>query len=57
MKEACAAGESVDYRVYAGRDHVPLVETDSPLIPQLLAWTTARFAGDPAPTGCQEHTY
>ena len=40
----CAAGYAVDYRTYAGRGHVPLVEADSPLVPDLLAWTTDRFA-------------
>jgi hypothetical protein len=48
----CAASQAVDFRVYAGRDHVPLVEADSPLIPELLAWTEARLAGEPAPTEC-----
>lgn len=48
----CAAGRQVDYRVYDGRDHVPLVEPDSPLVPDLLAWTRDRFAHRPAPAGC-----
>lgn len=38
-------GEQVDYRIYAGLNHVPLVEADSPLIPELFAWTDDRFAG------------
>jgi acetyl esterase/lipase len=42
-----AAGERIDYRTYPGRDHVGLVQADSPLIPQLFAWTTARF-GEPS---------
>jgi alpha-beta hydrolase superfamily lysophospholipase len=46
----CAAGQPVDYRTYAGRDHVPLVQADSPLIPELVAWTQDRFAGaEPTP--------
>ncbi|MBM7505405.1 lipase family protein [Agromyces aurantiacus] len=48
----CAAGQQVDYRVYAGRDHVPLVEPDSPLVPDLVEWTTARLAGEPVDPGC-----
>jgi hypothetical protein len=28
------------------------VTADSPLIPEVLAWTEARFAGAPAPTAC-----
>ena len=30
VKSRCAAGQQVDYRTYAGRDHVPLVETRLP---------------------------
>lgn len=52
VQQACAAGEVVDYRTYAGRDHVGLVETDSPLIGELMAWTTDRFGGEPAGTAC-----
>lgn len=48
----CAAGQQVDYRIYAGRDHVPLVEADSPLIPDLIAWTKARLAGEVVTPGC-----
>lgn len=48
----CAAGRQVDYRVYAGLDHVALVEPGSPLVPDLIAWTADRFSGSPPPTGC-----
>ncbi|MGR2752925.1 lipase family protein [Agromyces arachidis] len=48
----CADGQQVDYRIYAGRDHVPLVEPDSPLVPDLLAWTAERFAGEAVEPGC-----
>lgn len=48
----CAEGRPVDYRLYAGRDHVALVEPDSPLIPELVDWTRARLAGDPVDGGC-----
>ncbi|WP_315097078.1 lipase family protein [uncultured Cellulomonas sp.] len=49
VDDRCAAGYAVDHRTYAGRGHVPLVEADSPLVPQLLTWTADRFAGE-APT-------
>jgi uncharacterized membrane protein HdeD (DUF308 family)/acetyl esterase/lipase len=52
VDDRCAAGYPVDYRTYPGRGHVPLVEADSPLIPDLLAWTTDRFAGEPAVDTC-----
>ena len=41
----CAAGHDVDYRTYRGLGHVPLVEADSPLIPELVEWTHDRLAG------------
>lgn len=49
VKGRCADGQAVDYRVYDGRDHVPLVEPDSPAIPDLIQWTKDRLAGT-APT-------
>ncbi|MDQ0372747.1 lipase family protein [Cellulomonas humilata] len=52
VDDRCAAGYPVDYRTYAGRGHVPLVEADSPLIPELVAWTTERFADEPATDTC-----
>lgn len=52
VASVCAAGQQVDYRVYAGRDHVGLVRADSPLIPELIAWTKARFAGEPTEPAC-----
>ncbi len=48
----CAAGQHLDYRVYAGRDHLPLVQPDSPLTADLFAWTAARFDGQPVSKGC-----
>ncbi|MGW4929864.1 lipase family protein [Agromyces sp. NPDC004153] len=52
VEDACAAGQQIDYRLYAGRDHVPLVEADSPLVPELIEWTTARLAGEDVVPGC-----
>lgn len=52
VKGLCEAGEEVDYRTYPGRGHVPLVEADSPLIPELIEWTDARFRGEPTGEGC-----
>jgi len=36
-------GHQVDYRTYAGLRHVTLVQRDSPLVGELLAWTHDRF--------------
>ena len=52
----CAAGQQVDYRVYTGSDHLTLVQADSTLIPELFAWTAARFNGETAPKGCTRAT-
>jgi alpha-beta hydrolase superfamily lysophospholipase len=52
VAERCAAGQQVDYRTYAGRDHVPLVEPDSPAITDLIEWTTQRLAGAPPSNTC-----
>lgn len=52
VAERCAAGGSVDYRTYDGRDHIALVEPDSPAVTDLLQWTAARFAGGEIATGC-----
>lgn len=47
----CADGQAIDFRTYPGLDHVPLVEPDSPLVPELFDWTRARLAGEePTPT-------
>jgi alpha-beta hydrolase superfamily lysophospholipase len=48
----CAAGQVVEFHTYAGRDHLSVVADDSPMVADLLAWTTARFAGEPAATSC-----
>ena len=41
----CAAGQPIDYRTYPDRGHIPLVEADSPLLPDLFEWTQDRFDG------------
>jgi len=43
--DRCAAGWNVDYRVYPGRDHLGVVAENSPLVPELVAWTRDRFDG------------
>ena len=48
----CEGGQAIDYRSYAGRDHVSVVADDSPLVPALLRWTEARFAGETPAPGC-----
>lgn len=52
VTEACEVEQQIDYRLYVGRDHVALVEPDSPLVPELIAWTQDRFARVPVEPGC-----
>lgn len=52
VRRLCAQGATVDHRGYGGEDHLSLVAADSPLVPELLAWTAERFAGAPAPADC-----
>lgn len=52
----CAAGVVVDERRYRGLDHVPLVEAESPLAGDLIAWTRARFAHEQTSSACQVRT-
>lgn len=48
----CAAGQPIEFRRYPGRDHLSLVAADSPLVRDLVDWTQARFAGEPAGPSC-----
>ncbi|MGH9216557.1 MAG: hypothetical protein ACRDZS_09910 [Acidimicrobiales bacterium] len=50
----CADGQAIDYRAYPGRDHVHLVQADSPLIPELIEWTQDRLAGFAPMSTCPE---
>lgn len=54
VDELCRAGQRLEYRTYEGFDHVGVVlSPDSPLIPDLIAWTQAKLRGEPQPTGCE----
>ncbi|WP_377325761.1 alpha/beta fold hydrolase [Pimelobacter simplex] len=52
VADRCADGQPIDHRTYPGRDHVGLVEADSPAIADLLTWTEERFAGQPGRDTC-----
>ena len=49
--ELCALGTAVDYRVFAGQGHN---DSTAKHMPEILAWTAARFAGEPAASTCPE---
>lgn len=51
VQEVCGDGGAVDY-VLDERDHLSLVEDDSPAIEEIIAWTADRMAGVPALGGC-----
>ncbi|MFO6451581.1 MULTISPECIES: lipase family protein [unclassified Aeromicrobium] len=53
---ACTRDQVMEYLTVEGRDHLGLVLEDSPLYPDLFAWTDARLAGEPGPTQCVRGT-
>ncbi len=53
VQARCDAGYPVDYRTYPGEDHIGVVESDSALIPELLAWTQDRLDGRPPTPTCR----
>jgi hypothetical protein len=53
VAERCEAGQSLEYRTYAGRDHVGLVARESALTDDLVQWTRDRLAGAPVVPGCR----
>lgn len=52
VRSLCDSGQELEFLTVPGKDHVGLVGADSPLIPQLIAWSEARFAQDPFTDGC-----
>ncbi len=52
VEQMCGLGNQIDYRTYEGYDHVGVVTGDSPLIPELVAWTQDRIDGQPATSTC-----
>jgi hypothetical protein len=52
VQRRCDAGEQVEYKTYPSFGRVDVVGDDSPMIPDLLAWTHERLEGNPAPSTC-----
>ncbi|MBB3674669.1 lipase family protein [Modestobacter versicolor] len=48
----CAAGRPLQYTTYAGRNHMGVLEPDSPLNADLEQWTKDRLAGLPQANTC-----
>lgn len=57
VARSCEAGNVIDYRTYAGREHVSLVAADSPLTEQVVRWTLDRLAGAPVPSECTRQAF
>ncbi len=45
VAQRCAAGREMEYREYADRDHMPLVQDDSPPTGDLVQWANERLEG------------
>lgn len=52
VNQRCGAGQELEFRRYSGRDHLSILAADSPLVPDLLAWTQDRLTGIPVRGGC-----
>lgn len=52
VSRRCKAGQALEFRRYAERDHLSLVAPDSPLTGDLIRWTRDRIDGVPVPPGC-----
>jgi alpha-beta hydrolase superfamily lysophospholipase len=52
VRERCDAGEGLEYRTYAGRDHLSVVAPDSPLTSDLVQWTRDRLDKIPMSANC-----
>src|SRR5258708_1233897 len=57
VEERCAAGQRIEYWIFAGRDHLTIVQPGTPLEELLIKWTTARFANEPQATGCVRKSF
>jgi alpha-beta hydrolase superfamily lysophospholipase len=56
ISDRCAAGQSLEFRTYEGKDHLSVVAPESLLNDDLIAWTKDRLAGQPQAPGCERIT-
>lgn len=52
VHEVCSHGQTLEYRTYAGEDHISVVAA-SRLGDDLFGWTRQRFAGESPESGCR----
>jgi pimeloyl-ACP methyl ester carboxylesterase len=57
VKERCAAGQQLEYWTFAGRDHLTIIQSGTPLEEPLIKWTTAQLANEPQATGCVRKSF
>lgn len=57
VTERCSGGQGLEYWTFAGRDHFTILQPNSPLEELLIRWTTARFANEPAGSGCVRKSF
>jgi pimeloyl-ACP methyl ester carboxylesterase len=57
VEERCAAGQRLEYWTFAGRDHLTIFESGTPLEEQLIRWTTACFSNEPQAAGCVRKSF
>ena len=57
VEERCAAGQRFEYWTFAGRDHMTIIQSGTPIEEPLVNWTTARFANEPQATGCVRRSF
>jgi pimeloyl-ACP methyl ester carboxylesterase len=53
VEQRCAAGQSIEYRTYAGEGHGSITVTASTFDDDLIQWTQDRLTGVPWPAGCR----
>ena len=57
VEERCAAGQQLEYWTFAGRDHLTIIQSGTPLEDPLINWTKVRFANEPRATGCVSKSF
>jgi alpha-beta hydrolase superfamily lysophospholipase len=52
VAQQCGAGYELDFRIYPDFTHTGVLEAESPLTGELIAWTADRFDGNPGVSTC-----
>lgn len=57
VAERCASNQRLEHWTFAGIDHSNIVRPGGALDEPLVAWTAARFAGEPQAQGCARKSF